>query len=90
MDHTISIFLSIQARSNCHGNEDLQDGICKEFKCIDHTSCNCNGKCTSDGTACDCDDGFTGFDCAIDLKGKKSCADYLRITKLDQEFFGIQ
>ena len=48
----------------------MQDGKCKDFECIDDSSCNCNGKCNGDGTACDCDIGFSGFDCAIDLKGE--------------------
>ena len=50
----------------------MQDGKCPVFQCINHTSCNCNGNCSSDGSACVCDVGFDGIDCSIDLIGDKS------------------
>ena len=62
----LSFFLE---RDNCYGGKNLQDGLCPDFKCINHSSCNGNGNCNGDGTACVCKAGFSGADCSIDLKG---------------------
>ena len=58
-------------RSSCLGGKKLQDGKCPDFQCIDHSSCNGNGNCSSDQKFCKCDVGFSGTDCSINLKGKK-------------------
>ena len=59
-------------KDSCPGNQVMQDGKCPVFQCINHTSCNCNGHCSSDGSACVCDVGFDGIDCSIDLIGDES------------------
>ena len=65
----MSIF---QAMDNCLGDVGLEDGICPEFKCIGPSSCNSRGNCSSLKKTCDCNPGFSGFDCSVDLEGKKS------------------
>ena len=65
----IVVFI-FQARDNCHGDEDLQDGKCTVFECIDDSSCNYHGNYNGDGKACDCAVGFDGIDCSIDLTGE--------------------
>ena len=47
----------------------LQNNKCPDFECIDDSSCNDNGVCKN--KECDCKNGFTGIDCAFDLKGEK-------------------
>ena len=69
------LFLFFQARGNCHGDKNLEEGKCSDFKCINDTSCNYHGHCTSDGKACDCAVGFDGIDCSIDLTGEQSYSD---------------
>ena len=69
----LNTFLTIfTERENCHGDEDLQDGQCPDFKCVDQSSCSGNGNCNGDNTSCICNAGFTGSDCFIDLNGEKS------------------
>ena len=76
---------------NCPGGVSLQDGICPEFKCIGPSSCGNRGNCSSYKASCDCDEGFSGFDCSVNLEGEKlmnfmklfSCS-YSRKTKVDQ------
>ena len=58
--------------NTCLGDIGLQDGLCPDFKCINHSSCNGNGNCNSDQTSCECNAGFSGYDCSIDLAGEKS------------------
>ena len=55
---------------NCLGDIGLQDGTCPDFKCIGPSSCNNRGSCTNHETACDCDEGFSGYDCSVDLDGE--------------------
>ena len=57
---------------NCLGDVGLQNGICPDFKCNGPSSCNNRGNCSSFKTACDCDAGYSGFDCSIDLESEKS------------------
>ena len=64
-------YLVFQAKSNCPGDVPLQNGICPEFVCLDRSSCDNHGNCSSDGTTCDCDEGFSGTDCSFDLDGEK-------------------
>ena len=71
----LSVYSIFQARESCLGDEGLKDGICPEFICINHESCSCKGKCTADNKACVCNEGFSGFDCSIDLEGEKLCVD---------------
>lgn len=71
----------------------MQDGICPDFNCINHSSCGGNGKCNSDGATCDCQAGFSGVDCSIDLNGDKSFADtemnesWLAVLLIKQAYF---
>ena len=58
--------------NTCLGNVGLQDGLCPDFKCIGPSSCNNRGNCSSYKKTCVCDEGYSGFDCSIDLDGEKS------------------
>ena len=55
----------------CLGDVSLEDGICPDFKCVGSSSCNNRGSCSSYKSICDCDEGFSGFDCAVDLESEK-------------------
>ena len=71
-------------KDNCPGNQVMQDGKCPVFQCTNHTSCNCNGNCTNDGSACICNVGFDGIDCSIDLIGNESYTMWIsRLTKIN-------
>ena len=56
----------------CLGDVGVENGICPEFKCIGPSSCGNRGKCNSFNTTCECDAGFSGFDCSVDLESEKS------------------
>ena len=73
-------------RDNCYGGKDLQDGLCPDFNCINHSSCSGNGNCNGDGTACVCQAGFSGADCSIDLNGEKSSID----MEINESHFAIE
>ena len=60
------------AKENCPGDVPMKDGKCPEFECNGPSSCNNNGNCNFDDTACDCSAGFIGPDCSVNLEGEKS------------------
>ena len=75
-------FLTFIAVEACPGNMPLQNNICPDFECIDDSSCNFNGVCNN--KECDCKNGFTGIDCAFDLKGDKLIFDMELNTPVHQ------
>ena len=63
-------------------NVPLQNNKCPDFECVDDSSCNFNGVCNN--KECDCNNGFTGIDCAFDLKGDKLIFDMELNTPVHQ------
>ena len=55
---------------NCLGDIDLEDGTCPDFKCNGPSSCSNRGNCTSNKKSCECEEGFSGLDCSVDLQGE--------------------
>ena len=69
---TIKFFSIFLAMENCLGDVGIKNGICPEFECIGPSSCGNRGKCNTKKSACECDPGFSGFDCSVDLESEKS------------------
>ena len=69
---TIEFFSIFLAMENCLGDVGIKNGICPEFECIGPSSCGNRGKCNTKKSACECDAGFSGFDCSVDLESEKS------------------
>ena len=66
----VTTYYYFQAMDKCLGDVDVKDGICPDFQCIGPSSCNNRGICGSSTKICDCDPGYSGFDCSIDLDGE--------------------
>ena len=71
--YIFSIFF--KAVQSCPGGVPLFDGACPDFECHGPLSCNNNGNCNSDGTACECKAGFSGPDCSFNLEGENIYVD---------------
>ena len=69
---TIKFFSIFLAMENCLGDVGIKNGICPEFECIGPSSCGNRGKCNTKKSVCECDAGFNGFDCSVDLESEKS------------------
>ena len=69
---TIKFCSIVLAMENCLGDVGIKNGICPEFECIGPSSCRNRGKCNTKKSACECDAGFSGFDCSVDLESEKS------------------
>ena len=54
----------------CAGDSMLVDGKCTDFTCLDSSSCNYKGECSSDNKACVCEEYYDGIDCSIFLEGE--------------------
>ena len=68
MQQTKFIFVLLEL-DNCLGDLSIVDGICPNFNCTGPSSCSNRGNCSSYVKSCDCEAGFSGFDCSVDLEG---------------------
>ena len=80
----LTVYYFFLAMDKCFGDVEVEGVICPDFKCNGPSSCNNRGICSGSTKICDCDPGYSGFDCSIDLEGETLHILHLFLLQISQ------